>query len=178
MTRREGGRLSRTILLGGALLVLTLAGHTAGGGGVDPLGAAVALLISIALASSLARRPLPLPTLAGVLLAGQALLHVVLAVATSHAEHSAIDHSAPPASAMVTAHVLAALAAAIVISRADGIAAAWRRFTASLLGGIDHIVPATTALRPLPSTGVSARGQRLLIHHLVRRGPPVSPLVP
>ena len=51
----------RAGLLGSALAVLTLAGHTAAGGALDALGIGIVAVLSTALAAALSTRALSLP---------------------------------------------------------------------------------------------------------------------
>jgi hypothetical protein len=174
VTKPGDGRWTRTFLLGGALSVLTLAGHTAADGAVDAVGVAVTTAVSLGLARALATRTRSVPALVGILLAGQALLHVVLTVATGHASHGGAG-GAMPASVMIVAHAAAAVVAAVLIGHADSVAAAWRRFTRTLLGGPLPSSPSGPAFPGgLPSDAAPISSSVRLRHHVIRRGPPVS----
>ena len=174
MTRPGDGRGTRTILLGGALALLTLAGHTAAGGGLDLTGTAVAVAFSLALAGALSARSRSLPALVAILVAGQALLHLVLTLASGHSAHVA---GGPGVSApvMATAHLVAAVVAAALVRHADQVASAWRRFAGTLLGTLTPS-PAGACLPPGRPVAVRlpASSSALLRHHVVRRGPPAA----
>lgn len=162
----------RAGLLGSALAVLTLAGHTAGSGTVDALGVGIVAVLSIALAAALSARTLALPALTAVLLAGQGFLHLVVSLSAAH-PHSA---SGTSSAAMLAGHTVAGVVAALVIAHADRLAARWQAFLATVIGtarprsnAVAHpIAPATTEGHDPRVILV------LLLHGVVRRGPPAS----
>ena len=165
-------RVLRTGLIGSALAVLTLAGHTAGGGAVDAFGLLLVGVVSVALAAALSARRLSTPMLLGVLLAGQAFLHVLVTMSAGHA------HAGPslPATMMVGAHVLAAGVAAVLIAHADGLAARWQAFLPTVIGAAEPpVVRLASAATPLVIRRTDSRAALvLLLHGVVRRGPPAS----
>lgn len=165
-------RAVRAGLLGSALAVLTLAGHTAGGGALDALGVGLVAVLSVALSAALSARTLSLPTLIAVLLAGQGFLHLIVSLSAAHPHGASSTSSA----AMLAAHVAAGVIAAVLIAHADRLAARWQAFLASVIGAASpHGLPvapfdATTAVPgPGPLTTLV-----LLLHGVVRRGPPAS----
>lgn len=157
--------------MGTALASLTLAGHTAGGGMVDPVGLAIVAGMSAALAAALSGHPLRIGRLIVVLVAGQALLHTVLTFSAGHAH---LAGAQPATGVMIGAHVAAALVAAGLIWRADELAARWGAFIATVLG----VRPAPPAAPTSPSasvvraTAAPSAALLLLLHGVVRRGPP------
>lgn len=165
-------RAVRAGLLGSALAVLTLAGHTAGGGALDVLGVGIALVLSTALAAALSSRAMGLPALIAVLLAGQGFLHLVVSLSAAH------PHGAPGTSsaAMVAGHAAAGVIAAILIAHADRLAARWRAFLATVIG-VDRPQSAVIAPRTA-AAALEGHDPRvtlvLLLHGVVRRGPPAS----
>lgn len=167
-------RIVRAGLLGSALTVLTLAGHTSAGGALDVVGAGITAVVAFALAVALSARALSFPLLLAVLLAGQGLLHVLVTITAGHA-HAAAGPSTHPA-VMVVAHALAALVAAALITHADHLAARWQAFLATVLGASVLLLPTPT----LPPRRGIARATSadamlvLLMHGVIRRGPPVS----
>jgi hypothetical protein len=170
---RASQRTARAALVAGALTLLTLAGHTAGGGRVDLVGLALVSLLSVGLAVATTARPPSLTRLLAVLLAGQALLHLVLTFAAGHEAHGTTHL---PTTAMVGAHVLAGVAAALLVRHADGLLARWADFVTAVIG--PQVRP---ALEPLESasTSVTSAARSLLqldvlLHQVVRRGPPAG----
>lgn len=169
MTRPSAHRAPRTALVAVALAVVTAAAHTAGGGAVDLLSAAVVLALSVALASGVAARRLSTTRLIAAVLGAQAVLHLVMTVSGSHAHHTGHGSAAP----MVLAHVLAAIATAFIVVRADSVVAAWARLVDTALG-------TTLTLPPVPAAhGTPIRGDspdltvlHALLHRVERRGPP------
>ena len=166
-------RIVRAGLLGSALAVLTLAGHTAAGGALDVIGVGVTAIVAFALAAALSARPLPVPVLLAVLLAGQGLLHVLLTLSADHA-HAAAGAPIAPA-AMAGAHALAAIVAAALLTYADRLAARWQAFLGTVLGASTLSLP-TPAVPPragIAPADVTAGVLVLLLHGVIRRGPPV-----
>ena len=167
----------RAGLLGSALAVLTLAGHTAAGGALDPLGIGIVAVLSIALAAALSTRALALPALVAVLLAGQGFLHLVISFSAAHPHGTTHASSSGAASAaMITGHAVAGVVAALLIAHADRLAGRWRAFLASVIGAD---APHSAAI-PCPTPAVARVGHDprvtlvLLLHGVVRRGPPAS----
>ena len=167
----------RAGLLGAALAVLTLAGHTAAGGALDALGIGIVAVLSTALAAALSTRALSLPVLIAVLLAGQGFLHLVVSLGVSHPHGSTGTSSAGTSStAMIAGHAVAGIVAALLIAHADRLAARWNAFLASVIGvAVAH----TAAIaHPAPAFARDGHDPRatlvLLLHGVVRRGPPAS----
>jgi hypothetical protein len=176
VTNREVQRRARAVLTAGALLLLTVSGHTAGGGGVDVLGLAIVTVLSAGLAISTTTRSLSLPRLLAVLVAGQVLLHLVLTFTAGHAAHGS---AALPLGAMVAGHAAAALVAALVVRHADALIARWIAFVSTVLGprpGAVVMVPAAPTSLTAPAVRALVRLQGLL-HQVVRRGPPAGTLL-
>lgn len=152
--------------------MLTVAGHTAGGGALDALGIGIALVLSIGLAAALSARALSVPALIAVLLAGQGFLHLVVSFSAAHA-HGASSMST---TAMLAGHAVAGVVAAVLIAHADSLAARWRAFLATVIGATSprtSPVAATAASTAMPGPG-SRIALVLLLHGVVRRGPPPS----
>jgi hypothetical protein len=170
---RASQRAARAALVAGALALLTLAGHTAGGGRIDPLGLALVSLLSVGLAVATSAGRSSLPRLLALLVAGQALLHLVLTFTAGHAAHSA-GH--PSTAAMVGGHVLAAGAAAVLVSHADGLLARWIAFVSAVIGPRVRpaLQPAGAAPAPIAPVPHSPSHLNALLHQVVRRGPPAG----
>jgi hypothetical protein len=165
-------RVVRAGLLGSALAVLTLAGHTAGSGAVDALGLGIVAVLSIALAAALSARTLALPTLIAVLLAGQGFLHLVVSLSAAHPHGTTGTSSA----AMLAGHAVAGIVAAILIAHADRLAARWQAYLASVIGA--DCPPSAAIEQPTAAPAVEGHDPRitlvLLLHGVARRGPPAS----
>lgn len=170
----DAQRRTRAALTSGALLLLTISGHTAGGGSVDMLGLAIVGALSVGLSVSATARPLRLPRLLTVLVAGQVLLHLVLTFTAGHAAHGA---PSLPFGAMVVGHGVAALMAALVVLHADGLVSRWIAFVSAVLGprprpvAPAHGGAASSANAPALRSLV---GKDELLHQVVRRGPPAG----
>ena len=169
MTRPTAQRAPRTALVAVALAVVTAAAHTAGGGAIDPLSGALVLALSVALASGVAARRLSVTRLIAAVLGAQAVLHLVMTVAGSHAHHSGHGSAAP----MLLAHMLAAIVTAFVVVRADGLLSAWARLVDTALGTALTLptVPAAHGT-PVRSTSPDLTVLQTLLHRVERRGPP------
>lgn len=174
MDRIRAPRAARAALIAAALIVLTLAGHTAGHGSLDLLGIGVVVALAAGFGTALGTRRLTPVRVLSVLLAGQLLLHVVLTFTSAH--HAVAPTTSTPL--MVLGHVVAAVVATAVVVRADALIRAWQRFLAAVLG---HAVPrAETPGRPVtpPVSTISEHPTALLLRHgLSRRGPPVCPVL-
>lgn len=164
-------RAGRGVVLGSALFVLTASAHTAANGQLTSLTDALWLLPFLILVSAaLADRRRTLTWLLAYLLGAEALSHVLLSLALGHDGHAM---ALVPSSTMVTAHVVAAAAAAVLIHQADALLHAWLRFVAALTRGALLSVPVTEAW---PSTAIHLQSLSHLRRQLgdahPRRGPP------
>jgi hypothetical protein len=166
-------RRARVALTTAALLLLTISGHTAGGGSVDLLGLALVGGLSLGLALSTRATALSLPRLLAVLVAGQALLHLVLTFTTGHAGHAS---GGLPLTAMVAGHGVAALMAAVLVRHADDLVARWLAFVSTMVGSPARLVakaPGSAAPAIAPVSDARVR-LTVLLHQVVRRGPPAG----
>jgi hypothetical protein len=170
-------------------VALTLCGHSlAGGGSPDLLAVTVALLVSVAVSTVLLRRERNPVTVVGVLVALQAVTHLVLA--SAHGAHGmrgiahgvvtvsgAADLGAtgsihgPPLCTMLIGHGLAALAMAWVLTRGE-------RALRAVVSLLWRPRPRPAGLLPTPSLVpslevVSAWLSAWLVADERRRGPPV-----
>jgi hypothetical protein len=159
--------------VGAALAVLTLAGHLAGQGALDPVGTSLVVVLALGLGWAASARAGSLARVLVVLLAGQAFLHLVLSFTTGHA-HSSTDHTSPLA--MVAGHALAALIAAGVIARADDTLRRWDAFLSATLGwALRPAAPPTRAASGVaPSPSPLRAPLQTLEHRVERRGPPAG----
>lgn len=162
----------RTALVGGALAILTVAGHLAGGGGIDPVGTSLVTVLALGLGWAVSAGALPPVRLLAVLVAGQAFLHLVLTFSAGHAHGTASAST----TTMIAGHVVAAVVAAVLVRTADQLIDRWSALLAALLG-----TPWSPALPVTRSQGstvpVSVRADIGLLHleHRVhRRGPPTA----
>lgn len=159
--------------MGGTLAILTIAGHTAAGGSVELAGLLLVTVLALLLGSAVSGARLNAFGVLGVLLSGQALLHLVMTF-TAH-PHAAGD-AGWSSTAMVAAHVVAAVLATGIIVHADDLAAAWQRFLSVILGAdpIRHLVVTSpvTAVAPEQNHATALTG--VLVGQVVRRGPPVG----
>ncbi|WP_006242454.1 hypothetical protein [Mycolicibacterium tusciae] len=161
----------RGVATGLLTVALAVAAHGAGGGGL-PNGAAMSLLAVLAATAGALATAIPhasSPRCLLILLAvGQLLGHLVL----SAVDHHHAGSSAPPATAMLAAHLLAIVAGATLIAVGERL---WRALSRAVraIVRIDCAVvarPMTVARRadhPL-------RSALLLAASVSHRGPPVS----
>ncbi len=172
-------RASRAALVSLAVVVMTLAGHSAASAALPGgPGVLVAIALGVGLTIAVTERRLTLGWLLAYLIGMQALLHVVLAVAGHDGSPTAPAHSSLlPSGPMAGAHLVAALAAAVVLVEADRIIERWATLIGHALGTTRLYVP-----RPRPRTtrpvAPMALGTMLvaLRHAVARRGPPASPV--
>ena len=151
---------------------LAVAAHSVGSG-APPTGAVVAQLAVLAatvgaLAATIARAS-DARILLGLLAAGQACGHLVLSVV----RHSHPAAAAPPASAMLAAHVVAVGAGALLIAASDHLCRAISRAVRAAV----RIVATPVAVAPVVLVGEAdqpLRSALLLAASVSHRGPPVS----
>lgn len=153
-----------------ALTVLTLAGHTAGQGSLSLTSVVLVALVSTGLAVAATRRPLTWTRAWLVLLAGQALLHMLMTFTAGHG-HATAGSDVP---LMIAGHVAAAAIAAGVLMHADSLLARWSAFIAAAVGHVSLVLaepsPAPSSL--LSIFGGARESHDVLRHGVVRRGPP------
>jgi hypothetical protein len=166
-------RRARAALTASALAVLTVAGHTAGGGSVDVLGLSLVVVLSFGLGMATSARSPRLPQLLAVLVAGQGLLHLVLTFTTGHSGH---EGGGLPASAMVGGHLIAAAVAAVAIRHADRLLDRWAVLVSTVLGSgtLRTIVPRDASAAVLARPALPLTELASLLHQVVRRGPPAG----
>ena len=168
-------RAGRGATLGGALLVLTCAGHAAGQGGALPAPYSLVILAPLAFALGIAfaeRRRTTLGLFA-FLLAVEALFHVLLSVVGGHHSGASATVHGVDTQAMLAGHVLAALVFAAVLGYGDDLLHRWLAFLGDLARSAPRLSPAWTA-RTAPPVGVSASPLRssTILRSVRRRGPP------
>ena len=174
-TSRNTGlaRVGRGMLLGTAVLLLTVMGHTSGGRWSSMETASLVLLWPLAVALSLvaAERRRSAPWLFVFVIGAQALFHVLLSIASGHAPHS---EPLWPSPAMIMGHLVAGAAVAAMLAHGDRILHAWLAFWAMLArGGVTSI--AVHPMRPMAlpcyvAPILQSPANRTAIS---RRGPPV-----
>lgn len=174
MTSDRQQRAARTALVAAPLAVLTLAGHAMASGAIDLFGTTVTVGLSVLLALALTSvRPRDLTWLSVLvtLLAGQALLHLVLTFAGDHAHAGAASTISP--TAMLAGHGFAALVATVLVIAADHLLLRWYAFLSAVLG-TSQVIVATPATRVAfaPALNDAQSSTDLLRHRVVRRGPP------
>jgi hypothetical protein len=137
----DRGSRARGVLRGAVLAVvitlLSAAGHVAGGGAVPDLAVLAVLLPLLAgLLATLADGCRSLAGTVGTLAAGQAGMHLLMALMTAH-DHPAAGPATAGAvgPAMAAAHLLATLGTALALHGADRailvVQSAWRRIVPS-----------------------------------------------
>ncbi|WP_400160607.1 copper resistance protein CopC [Arthrobacter sp. BPSS-3] len=193
MKRRAPFRVTRALAAAGTALFLAAAAHLGAGGALPtpPVMAALAALAALT-AAPLTARTMTAPILVGYLLAGQFALHHAFAalsvpaapggVPVAHV-HGRTDVSfqgsvgrpgvpdAYPTDAMLGLHLLATLATALVLARAE--ATLW--MLASWLKAL-IAPPAPAALPPVSRTAATGEGRRIHLGtspgRVPARGPP------
>jgi peptidoglycan/LPS O-acetylase OafA/YrhL len=170
-------RALRGLVLGAIVLLLTAVAHNSGDHAAPRVGATTLLWLlplTVMLSALAADRRRDRAWLVAYLLGMQALLHVMLVVSAGHGSHGV--SMIPPAS-MIVMHVLAAAAAAVLISHADALLHSWLRFLDCLTRNYRLVPPARPTL-PRAPTALSPghpSGDVLGLTPL-RRGPPVRTL--
>jgi hypothetical protein len=161
------------MLLGTAVLLLTVMGHTSGGRWSSMDTASLVLLWPLAVALSLvaADRRRSAPWLFVFVMGVQALFHVLLSIASGHAPHS---EPLWPSTTMIMGHLVAGAATAVVLAHGDRILHAWLAFWAMLARGrvtrvaVPPMLPMGLPCYVAPILKFRASGTAIS-----RRGPPV-----
>jgi hypothetical protein len=168
------GRL-RGSAVGLLTAVLAIAAHGVGGGAM-PTGAATAQLAVISVAvGALAATIAPAAdtrVLLGLLAAGQLLGHVMLATA-GHA-HAHASFTAPPAWAMLAAHLATISLGAVLIAAGDRLCRAVSRAVQGAVRSV-CLPPSVPRVVSLAGADQPLRSSVLLAASVSDRGPPVSP---
>lgn len=165
-----GSRHARASVVALACLVVTAALHASAGGSVPVPGLLMAGAVAYALGSSLVHRRRALPVAVAAIAGCQALMHVVLSFAGAHAGHGGFVPSAP----MLAAHLLAAVATACVLCRADDLVHRWLAFWRTLSSAVPRLPVIGTTVAPVVPTRAAASGISFHVDVVRRRGPPCS----
>jgi hypothetical protein len=170
-----GGGVLRAIVVAGSSALLTVAGHTAGGGTAPDLAVLVVLLPLLTYGLvGIAGRCRGLPGTVGVLAAGQFALHHVIEL--MHPAHDPAHAVLAPGAQMVAMHAVATLLIALALRHADSAVAA-------LLAALGRVLPCRPAPPPadrplpvlaVPGAAVHARLARAFAVAHIRRGPPAA----
>lgn len=166
-------RPARTLAFAIAASALAILSHTAASGQVPDLFPAIAVgivgLTGAWIAGSVRRDAL---WIAVYLMAMQGLTHLVLWVTSAHGH---AHEGLLPDTRMLLAHLLAAIVAAGILTRAEQIAHAWLCLTAwTSPPRWAPVIPNTHALPPTPRTSQFTRIQLYVLESLPRRGPPLT----
>lgn len=171
-------RVLRGAMVGATAMGLALAGHVAGGGSAPTSATAISVFgLTVAGSVALSGRRWTLAELLTVLLGVQVVFHVALGhqAASGAAVHQHAVHGV--SASMVTAHLLASLATALLLCRGES----WCWRLVALLNRPMQVVQLLGA-GPVPGSGAGSvqSGQRplpvlrslLLADAQPRRGPP------
>ena len=156
--------------LGVACLLITLAGHTAAGGNPADAGILLGLPIAVTLGFAWAERRRTTGQLIAFVLACQALLHLVMTLASGHP-----GHGTPllPSAAMLLGHLFAAIVAALILSHGETVLHRWLAFLAELGRPALALPSLSITDQPTPTwitPAISLHGR--LARSIPRRGPP------
>ena len=166
----------RSLSFAFVFLLLGLVFHTLADGSISAVGSILVAGLAVAFALPAARLkmiPRRLPAIFGAVFAAQLLMHVILSVAPHAGGHT--SHSLVPGALMTAAHGVAALVATAALYFADSLAAAWARFTASVLGERKISLPYQNILETdVQYEFVNPIHFRLLSGKMFSRGPPLS----
>lgn len=186
-------RLARSAAFAAVCVLLAVGAHRfAGGGGPTPAALLTGVLVITAGATVAAGRERPPHVIVGLLLGAQVLLHVLLDTTGSGgaSAHSPWHGGLTAQTGMLTAHLTAALLTGWWLARGEEIlwsvlrrvgakAARCLRTLAVLAALLRARLWATSVRRPCPGPDRerSPRRVRVLRHAVVRRGPPVLPVL-
>jgi len=163
-------RALRAGLAAGLAVASAVLAHIAGGGSVDPGGAAWAFVALVGPAWWLARRERGWGALALTQLGAQQLVHVLLTQTAEHAHHG--SHVLAGADLMLYAHLAAAALTGAWLRWGERRAwAAVRRFLLVVVALVAPVATAPAVVVPCPP--VLRPAGALLRHTAPRRGPPL-----
>ena len=169
MSTTQPPHSARAALVGAALVILTLAGHTAGQGALDPLGIVLVAVLSGGLSLATTHRRMTWATVLISLVLGQALLHLVLTFTSAHGHAS----SGMAPTLMFAGHTIAALAATFVIVNADAVIRCWLALLRATLGAAaPTLAEPTRQHSALHGQSAVDHTRAALRHGIVLRGPP------
>jgi hypothetical protein len=165
-------RACRGLLVGALILVLTLAGHAAIGGGALPDAPTALVLFLLATLPSIAiadrRREAEWIFIHVASL--EILLHVVLTVMMEHPGQHGFVVMSPW---MLVGHVAATLAITVTLCHGEQVLHAWMRMLRVLIG-VDPIVDPATPHPSVVSPRPAILRGRVVASPALRRGPPAS----
>jgi hypothetical protein len=190
-------RMLRTAAVAGPVLSLAASAHLLGGGVLPPapvLGACLALVVLCTVV--LTGRKMAAPALAGILLAGQGILHAAFTVLSVSARPAAVPaihvHGGPPGvpslpaepvphghlatdfePQMLGLHIVATLVTALLLAKGEAALwalAAWLRPLRGI-AAVPFLFPAAVAV-PVPRRAMARRWRVLRRQPL--RGPPAA----
>ena len=171
---RGAVRLVRGAAVAAAVLIISVAAHTASGSSLHPGMFALLFPLAFVLSTSVADRERSAAWIFAYCLGVQALFHVRPAASGSHGTAVGIA----PSARMAAGHVAASAAAAMVLRHGDAALARWARFVGSLAGR----PPRTQALIVPSATTVHRTRERMdnphtaVVSGVTRRGPPIPAL--
>jgi len=154
-------------MIAAAVLYLSSLSHLAAGGALPSFMPMIVLIaLSGAILMAAAGRTMTFASTFVLVAIGELVFHIVLAV-THHGSGML------PSPRMLIAHLIAALIATTLIRSVDGVAAAWCRFVAVMLGAHSLIPVPTPQLRQTHSSVGHDLKRESWAHRLpARRGPP------
>lgn len=136
------GRDARRLALAGVLLLVSVVAHAAAAGSLPAItGLLGAAAVATALAFAVADRRRSALWLFGYLLAGQALLHVVMSAMGHHA------FALVPDTQMLAAHIAAAGVAVVLFAKSETLAMRWMAAARRILGAPELALPELDAHR-------------------------------
>lgn len=149
------------------VLYLSVLSHLVAGGMLPSLTPMLVLIaLSGAIVMAAAGRTMTFASTFAFVAIGELVFHIVLAV-THHGS------GLLPGPKMLIAHLIAALIATLLIRSVDGVAAAWCRFVAVMLGEHELVPARTPQFRHTHSDVAHELVNESWVHHLhARRGPP------
>lgn len=163
-------------MLGIAVTLVTLVGHTAAGGGLPPVGPLLLLLpLAVALGAALADRRMSPAKVIAFVVGTQVLLHLLVTVACSHSGHGAGSATPAPADRMLLGHAIATVIIVAMLVHAETALHRWLRFLADLTRTWTlPALPVPVGARPVHLASVAPFASAEFRVSVQRRGPPSS----
>ena len=162
---------TRRVVVSSVVVVLSLAGHAAGSNTLpSAAGLGLALAIAFAFTASVRSGLSPIRLLA-VLVAAQALLHVLFVLSSNCVPGSMI---LIPSTTTVAGHLLASVVAVLVLRHGDLVLSSWTALLSAVFAAPALTLPGipSTSVLPTPVWDARAHGADTHLRSRVRRGPP------
>ncbi len=166
----------RAVALGAASVFISIIGHSVAGGPLPAFGPLLlAFALCTAISSTITGKRLVISALFAFVVALQLLVHILLAVGSTHTPPLLGHSSLIPDHPMLAAHAVATLLVVAVLGHADVVMHQWLRFLRQLACEYTTMTLAPPApLAVIWPLGHPLKTMARIEHDVARRGPPIT----